>query len=199
MSSESSVSVWIAGAKVGDPRAAQEIFARYFERLLQLARRKLEGTPRAAADEEDVAISALASFCRGARSGRFPELVDREGLWRLLMKITVDKAIDQQRRALAKIRGGGRVLDGAALPGAGDSDAVPGIAQVMGNEPTPELAAMLAESFRNLLGRLDNPELVATALAKLEGYRNQEIARKLDCALRTVERRLMLIRDKWTG
>ena len=44
---------------------------------------------------------------------------------------------------------------------------------------------------------LDDPQLRKIAVAKMEGYSNQEIAKRLDCALRTVERRLKLIREEW--
>src|SRR5262249_43550979 len=37
------------------------------------------------------------------------------------------------------------------------------------------------------------------ALLKLEGYSNEEIARSLDCSLRTVERKLEVIRKRWTA
>ena len=50
--------------------------------------------PRVAADEEDVALSAFDSFCRGAQRGRFPQLDDRDNLWRLLVVITSRKAVD---------------------------------------------------------------------------------------------------------
>ena len=37
------------------------------------------------------------------------------------------------------------------------------------------------------------------ALLMPEGYSNEEIARSLDCSLRTVERRLEVIRKRWTA
>jgi DNA-directed RNA polymerase specialized sigma24 family protein len=37
------------------------------------------------------------------------------------------------------------------------------------------------------------------ALLKLEGFSNEEIARSLDCSLRTVERKLEEIRKRWTA
>jgi DNA-directed RNA polymerase specialized sigma24 family protein len=40
-------------------------------------------------------------------------------------------------------------------------------------------------------------DLQVLALAKLRGYENREIAAQSDCSLRTVERRLHLIRRKW--
>jgi hypothetical protein len=45
--------------------------------MVGLARARLQGLPRRAADEEDVALSAFASFCRAAEAGRFPRLCDR--------------------------------------------------------------------------------------------------------------------------
>jgi DNA-directed RNA polymerase specialized sigma24 family protein len=47
-----------------------------------------------------------------------------------------------------------------------------------------------------LLAQLE-PELQQVALAKMDGYNNDEIARQLDCSIRTIERRLHLIRSIW--
>src|SRR5207249_6675395 len=63
---DSSVSAWIDRLKDGDPAAAQPLWERYFGRLVGLARDRLRGAARRAADEEDVALSAFDSFCRGA-------------------------------------------------------------------------------------------------------------------------------------
>src|SRR5438874_663123 len=113
MSSEGSVSHWIAQLRAGDHRAAQELWERYFQRLVGLARKKLRDTPRRSADEEDVALSAFGCFCRGAEQGRFPRLSDRDDLWHLLVTITVQKAIDHIRRECRHKRGGGAVPGGS--------------------------------------------------------------------------------------
>ena len=83
--SEGSISQWLGQLKAGDPSVAQPLWDRYFERLVDLARKKLHANRQAIADEEDVALSAFASFCRGAAGGRFPQLHDRTDLWRLLI------------------------------------------------------------------------------------------------------------------
>jgi hypothetical protein len=92
MASKGSVTGWLDQLKAGDPLAAQKLWERYFRRLVGLARKKLQGARRGAADEEDVALSAFDSFCRGAEQGRFPRLDDRDNLWRLLMLLTARKA-----------------------------------------------------------------------------------------------------------
>jgi hypothetical protein len=72
MPAPGSVTHWINALKGGDPAAAQKLWERYFARLVGLARKKLQGTRHLTADEEDVALSAFDSFCRGAAAGRFP-------------------------------------------------------------------------------------------------------------------------------
>jgi DNA-directed RNA polymerase specialized sigma24 family protein len=91
MPSKGSVSRLIDGLAVGDEAAVQQLWQRYFPRLVRLARRKLRDAPPLGADEEDVALSAIASFCRAAEQGRFPQLLDHDGLWRLLVAITARK------------------------------------------------------------------------------------------------------------
>ena len=72
MSSDGSVTGWLGRLRAGDPSAAQQLWQRYFQRLVGLARQKLRDVPRRVADEEDVALSAFDSFCRNAEQGRFP-------------------------------------------------------------------------------------------------------------------------------
>jgi DNA-directed RNA polymerase specialized sigma24 family protein len=189
MSAEGSVSDWIGRLKTGDRAATRQLWERYFQRLVSLARAKLQGTPRRAADEEDVALSAFHSFCQAAEQGRFPRLEDRDNLWRLLVVLTSRKAShlvrherQQKRRAPA---------NDPTAPNGAELEAI------LGSEPTPEFAAQLAEECRRLLDGLGSAELAQVALWKMEGYANEEIAAKLGVVPRTVERKLQLIRSLW--
>jgi DNA-directed RNA polymerase specialized sigma24 family protein len=92
-----SVTHWFKGLEGGDSAAASAIWHRYYPQLVRMARDKLRGVPRGMADEEDVALSAMNRFVAAARRGRFPDLADRNDLWRLLLRITVCKAIDLAR------------------------------------------------------------------------------------------------------
>jgi DNA-directed RNA polymerase specialized sigma24 family protein len=188
MSSDGSVTRWLGPLKSGDPAAAQRLWERYFRRLVGVARAKLRGAPRQAADEEDVALSAFDSFCRHAEQGRFPQLADRDCLWRLLVTITARKAARQVRDEGRRKRGGG------AAP-VGDAEAV--LAEVLSREPSPEFAVGVAEKCRQLLARLGDQGLQAVALLRLEGYSVEEVAGRLGCAPRSVKRKLALIRTVW--
>jgi DNA-directed RNA polymerase specialized sigma24 family protein len=198
MSSTGSVSHWLGQFRHGDPAAAQKLWERYYGRLVGLARKKLRGVPRRTADEEDVALSAFDSFWHGVRDGRFPQLRDRDNLWRILIVITARKALDLMQHERRLKRGGGTVRGESALAGPADSPAEePGIQGVVGREPAPEFAAQVADECRRRLEELGDAGLRSVALWKLDGYTNAEIAAKLGCVVGTVERKLRVIRSIW--
>jgi len=190
--------VWLEQLQQGDSRAAQQVWERYFEQLVRVARRKMGGAPRRAVDEEDVALSALNSFVDGARAGRFPRLDDETDLWRLLVTITARKANAQRRRHFAVRRNRGRVRGESAFEDAA-ADSRRGIENFPGQSPTADFAAEVAEECRALFARLDDPQLCDIARWKMEGFSNEEIAAKLGRNVRTVERKLALIRDCWSA
>ena len=198
MSIGHSITLWIADLKVrDDDRAQHEIWKRYFQRLIRLARYKLGDAPRRAEDEEDVAVSALHCFFAGIGRGRFPELRDRTQLWPLLAKITARKAMNQRREALRKKRGGGRVRGESLFLNAEDASAL-GLADAMADDLTPAHLAALEEQRCRLFAALPDDVLREVARKKLEGYRNSEIADDLGVTERTVERKLRRIRNLWT-
>jgi len=195
------VTHWMVRLRNGDQQAAQVLWEEYFTKLVSYARRNLDGMPCRTADEEDVALSAMYSFCQGMTQHRFDQVKDREDLWKLLLTITARKACAHRRRHFADKRGGGRVRGESAFLGAGpdqETDQEMGIAAVLGDDPTPELAAMVAEDCRRLLDRLGDETLRQVALWTLEGHNTQEIADKLGCVRVTVQRKLNLIRQRWS-
>jgi RNA polymerase sigma factor (sigma-70 family) len=195
---QGSITQWIGDLRGGGSLAAEKLWQRYYMRLVGLARKRLQGAPRRVADEDDVVANAFHSFCRGAEAGRFPKLGDRDDLWQVLVMITARKAADQlkhqyrQKRGAAQVRGDSlRVQDLN-----GEERAL--IDQVAGSEPTPEFAAQLTEECELLLDKLADESLRCVALAKMEGYTNDEIAERLNVKTRTIERKLNLIREIWS-
>lgn len=195
MGNDASSTTWLGLLKEGDSQAAQKLWEAYFERLVGLAHRKLAGFQARAFDGEDIALAAFDSFYRGVKKGQFPQLNDRGDLWQILVMLTARKAIDQKVHERRGKRGGGDVRGESAFDGRDDLER--GIDRVLGSEPTPEFAAEVAEEFRELLQLLGDEELRQIAVAKFEGYSNDEIARMRDISLRSVERKLAVIRGLW--
>jgi RNA polymerase sigma factor (sigma-70 family) len=165
----------------GRDSAVGHLFELYFERLVHLARTRLQMVPGGTAAEEDVALRSFHSMCRRVQSPDRPlRVADRNELWRLLATRTISRAIDVLRRHRPE-----------ETPG--DED----VEQLLSREPTPEQAAEMADECERLLALLDEPELRQIALWKVEGYTHEEIAAKLGCVTRTVERKVWRIRLLW--
>jgi RNA polymerase sigma factor (sigma-70 family) len=176
-----SITRLIRAVQDGRTSAVGSLLEVYFERLVLLARRRLQGLPGMAAYDEDVALRSFESLCRRVRDPARPlPVAGRDDLWRLLATRTISRAIDLIRRH---------------RPGevAGEGD----VERLLDREPTPEEAAEVADECRRLLDLLDEPELRQIALWKVEGYTNEEIAHRLDCVPRTVERKVSRIRMLW--
>jgi DNA-directed RNA polymerase specialized sigma24 family protein len=187
-----SVTHWIDRLQTGDRLAAERLWGRYFHRLVGLARKKLADAPRRVADEEDVALSAFESFCQGAELGRFPDLTDREGLWRLLVVITARKAGHLRRDLACARRGGGALVEaGQGSEGGG------WLCEVLSREPDPAIAAIAADEHRRLMAALPSDELRTVALLRMQGHDVEEIARQLGYVERSIKRKLRMIRDAW--
>jgi RNA polymerase sigma factor (sigma-70 family) len=192
---DGSVTRWVTALRDGDTAAAQPLWERYHRRLVALARDRLGANRRQAADEDDIVQNAFHSFFQGVARGRFPRLDDRDNLWRLLVVITARKAVDQIAHDNAGRRGGTRPDDLRISPG-GDRVALT-VEQIVGDEPTPEFAAQVAEQYQRLLDRLGDDTLRKVAVWKMEGLTTDEIAGRLDCSRRTVARKLETIRIIW--
>jgi RNA polymerase sigma factor (sigma-70 family) len=200
MTSEGSVTRWVTALKDGDTAAAQPLWERYHRRLVGLARDKLRAARRRAADEEDVVQNAFHSFFQGVARGRFPQLNDRDNLWRLLVVITARKALDQLAHEHSKRQGGGTPQGDSRITSRGAARwDDPAIEQLVGDEPTPEFAAQVAEQYQRLLDLLGDDTLRQVAVWKMEGLTTDEVAERLDCSRRTVARKLETIRVIWSS
>ena len=189
MRTDDTVTGWIKG--LGSSRhehVSQRLWDRYFTQIARLAQGRLQSVAGCPSDGEDVALSVFESFFRGAADGRFERLDSREDLWRLLVTIASRKAMNAERDERREKRGGAiGFVDPEILN------------EVAGAEPTPEFAALVADEARRLFESLADESLREVVRLRLEGYSNDEIAKALDCGLRTVERKLGVIRKRWAA
>lgn len=183
--------------KAGNPQAAEGLWTVYFERLVTVARKQLGDAPKRVADEEDIALSVFQTLCVGAARGKFADHVRRDDLWHLLLHLTNHKLVNYVRRETRLKRGSGDVRgESVFLNQAADSDAR-GLDQIVRNEPTPSMLAALNEQHQRLLEMLANDTLRRIAISRMQGETNEEIADQLKLSVRSVERKLNLIRECW--
>ena len=183
--------------KAGNPQAAEGLWTVYFERLVTVARKQLGDAPKRVADEEDIALSVFQALCVGAARGKFAEHVRRDDLWHLLLHLTNHKLVNYVRRETRLKRGGGDVRgESVFLNPATGSDAR-GLDQIVRNEPTPFMLAALNEQHQRLLEMLANDTLRRIAISRMQGETNEGIADQLKLSVRSVERKLNLIRECW--
>ena len=187
---------WLPALQQGNEQAAERLWREYFVKTVRLAKRRMGGLRLCAADEEDVALSAMNSFCRMAKNREDP-IVDSTELWKLLSTIVRRKANKERQRQFAAKRQEHRLVgesDVASDRDGGESENGNGIAQFSSREPSPELAAELAETWERILELPGAEELVPY---KNDGYSNSEIAEKMGCSTRTVQRTLEKIKKEW--
>ena len=116
--------------------------------------------------------------------------------------ITVRKAIDRRRwydrwKRSGRPASGGEAAASGWLCRAASSEAAGVLARAVSKEPNPELSAILREQLERLLEALTDPTLRQIAEWRMEGASNAEIAGRLGRAVRTIERKLELIRLTW--
>jgi RNA polymerase sigma factor (sigma-70 family) len=163
------------GLRCGDATAATVLFARYSERLIGLARKRLDGRTRQKVDPEDVVQSVFRSFFRRQAQGQVI-VADGDALWSLLAVITARKCANRVRFFRAACR---NVYQ--------ENEASTDVsAAVAGADPSPQEAALLEETLQRLMSNLDARERDILTLA-LQGYSPREIAEQVQRSERTVQ------------
>jgi DNA-directed RNA polymerase specialized sigma24 family protein len=187
---EGSVTHWLEGLKRGDQHAVANLCNRYYRKLMELARSRMGDGDRTVVDEEDIANSVLATVCRNAQNGRFPELADRHQLWHLLLKVTRQKVATQKRDAGRLKRGSKVVSNMTDLRQSFEFDEE----EIFGIAPLHEMLATASDLAMTMLAQFQDPLLRDIAAMKLDGMTNQEVSEQLGISARSVSRKMRLIR-----
>lgn len=178
-----------------DEQAARSVFDRFAARLVGLASRRLGTQLRQKLDPEDVVQSVFRSFfLNGPR-----DLAGWDNLWSLLVVITLRKCGRRVAYFRAACRDVTREMprEGGTPAGPGEGEDPAGL-DPSGAEPTPEEAAILAETVERLLGRLKDWEQTVVRLS-LQGVPIPEISAKINRTERTVYRVLEQVRQHLEG
>jgi len=180
MSTTDSFNGMIGRLRDGDDHAAAETFNRFSQRLIALARKRLSGRMNRKLDADDVIQSVYRSFFTRLQDGQF-RFDDWDGLWRLLVTITLRKCVNQVEYFQAARRDVRRESSTTGFQG-------PNLGNYsFAREPTPDEAAMLAETIEGLFSSRKQDERDILAL-QLEGYATAEISQTVARSERTVRR-----------
>lgn len=189
MSSDAAFNTLMARLRAGDEDAATQIFRRYANRLVGLARTRLDPVLQQKTSPEDVLQSVFKSFFMRAAEGQF-ELGDWDNLWSLLTLLTIRKCARWADYYRAQRRD---VRRETPLP-TGTEDAPPAW-EALNRDPTPAEALLLTETVERLLADL-KPRDREMVVLSLQGETTSKIATELGCAERTVERVLERVRKR---
>lgn len=179
----------LADVRAGNQSAAHDLFHLFANRLVGLARKRLDFDLRAKIDPEDIVQSVFGSFFRRNDAGEI-NIESWESLWSLLAIITAHKCGHQIRYFRAAKRSAG--LEIPSVEYTEDSsvhwDAI-------ARDPSPSDAVMLTEAVEEMMRPLSDRERDIVTLS-LQGYDVGEIAAKVERSERTVRRLLQQVRDE---
>lgn len=172
--------------KAGDQEAARELFDRYVDRLVGLARRRLSQKLAGRVDPEDIVQSVFRTFFGRIKDGQF-EIANQDDLCKLLMRITVHKTL----RQVAFHQAGKRAASQETPQG---DHAHERLMALLDHEPTPDAAVAFLDQLEHFMSKMKDEDREILEL-RLQGYSSEEIAKKLDTYDRKVRRVLERIRS----
>jgi RNA polymerase sigma-70 factor (ECF subfamily) len=169
----------------GDEDAARQLFDRYAEQLVLLARKRISQRLASRIDPEDIVQSVFRTFFHRAKQGQF-HLDDPEDVVKLLARITVHKTFRQiafHKRAKR---------DATAEAPHGD-DAQDLLLKLVTGEPSPEETAEFVDNLEHFFTRLGDEERRILEM-RMEGYTNVEIANRMGITDRKIRRIMERVR-----
>ena len=139
-------------------------------------------------DPEDIAASAMLALINGLNKGNFHSVKNRDQLWQMLVMIAARKATNKAKFLDRDKRGGKRACDDEAIANLGN---------YIDQTNDPAKFVEIEMTCRELLTALPDDNYREIALMRLAGFNNQEIGIKLNCSARTIDRKLIAIREVW--
>lgn len=187
MPTSDSFAALISQLRAGNEEAAAQVFHRFAERLIGLARARLQDGLQGKLDPEDVLQSVFRSFFRRQQAGQF-DLDNWDSLWSVLTVMTLRKCGHLKEYFRAARRDVRREEQGTA-------EALQALDALCAREPTPEEAAGLTDLLERLLRDFDERDRRILTL-HLQGYNHAEIGQEVGWAERTVQRTILRARKR---
>ena len=184
---QGSVSIALAGFDSTPDESAELFWDRFFVKLCRYAESKVYARHRWLFDAEDIASSAMYALVTGLKQGRFYNVTNRDQLWQMLAIIASRKAANAAKHHDREKRGGGKIRGDSWFRGDDVEQSLP-----------VEDPAEFEATCKELLESLPDAIYREIALMRLAGFTNPEIGEKLGCSARTIDRKLIAIREIWS-
>src|SRR5581483_1720213 len=155
----------------GSNEAAAAVFYRFAQRLIALARSRLEGAVLQKEDPEDVVQSVFRSFFTRHQGGQW-EFESWDSLWTLLTLMTIRKCTNRIEFFHAERRDVQREVSLEPPDRSQESW------KVLADDPTPSQAAVLTEMLEDLMRSLEERDREILTL-QLQGYTIPEISSRV--------------------
>ena len=168
--------------KAGSESAATELFDRYCEKLMGMARRRIGQRMASRIDPEDVIQSAFRTFFSRVRNDEFT-FEGESDLFKLLVRLTVNKTLRQIAHHRAAKRDPGKE--------AGQGSAADDVFRSLtAGEPSPDVEVALVDEFERFLSQFSEFDRKVLEM-KLQGNSSAEIAESLGSYERKIRRVLV--------
>ena len=174
----------LEGLRRGSQDAATQLYARYAQRLRELARAQCSPDLARQVEADDLVQSVFLSFFRRASEGYYDVPADEE-LWKLFLVIALNKIRTKGKFYRAAKRDVRRTLGGQWFEGSLESVAA-------GDEAADTLLRLTVE---DVLERLP-PQHREVIRLRAEGHEVADIARQIGRSKRTTERLLQEARQR---
>lgn len=167
-----------------DESNLNQIFIRQWPILIELAERKIASFKRHQVGPETLVVTVMRTVYRRMSEGKF-HFDDEESLSKQLYVIMLNRLANKIRDAKAQKRGGGRnalSLDELAV-----------VAQQTNETHLAELEEMI-----QMVGDQLDESGRKTLEMRLAGYDYGEIADELGCSIKSVQRKMVIIKEKFS-
>jgi RNA polymerase sigma factor (sigma-70 family) len=190
-SSPSETLILVERYRLGDEDAAQLLFIRYVQRLLDLADANLPPGLARRFGSEDVVQSVFFSLFRAVKEDRV-KLEQSGDLWAWLLQVTLNKLRGREAYHLAKKRSVKREEELSSVDDSGDHPFV----DRWSKRPSVEELEAIADELDYLFGPCGSP-LRRVVDLRLQGFTMEEIGDRLAVSHTTVSRHLKKIGQRF--
>ena len=169
----------VSNYQAGSESAARDLFDKYCERWMKLAKRRIGQRMASRFDPEDVIQSAFRTFFTRVKNDEFTFEAE-DDLFKLLVRLTV-------RKTLRRIEHHSAAKRNPNSEAAQRTDDVEPFSLIASRAVTPDMEVALIDEFQLFIG--DLPELDRKVIElKIQGYTTVEIAEKVGSYERKVRR-----------